>query len=122
QVKAMRDVTRGGLGTMLNELANTSGTAIEIEEENIPVRDDVRGFCDILGLDPLYMGNEGKMLAVVEGEDANKALAQIKSTELGKDALILGYVKSGKGVTMKTRLGGTRVVDMLYGEGLPRIC
>ncbi|MEG1496699.1 MAG: hydrogenase expression/formation protein HypE [Clostridiales bacterium] len=122
QVKAMRDVTRGGLGTMLNELANTSGTSIEIEEKNIPVRDDVRGFCDILGLDPLYMGNEGKMLAVVEGEDANKALAQIKSTELGKDALILGYVKSGKGVTMKTRLGGTRVVDMLYGEGLPRIC
>lgn len=121
-VKCMRDVTRGGLGTMLNELANTSACAIEIEEEKIPVRDDVKGFCDILGLDPLYMGNEGKMLAVVKGEDAEKALAAVKNTTLGKDAVLIGTVKTGKGVTMKTRLGGKRVVDMLYGEGLPRIC
>lgn len=121
-VKAMRDVTRGGLGTMLNELANTSGVGIEIKEESIPVRDNVRGFCDILGLDPLYMGNEGKMLSVVRGEDADKALEALRSTELGRDAAIVGRVVAGHGVTMETRLGGKRVVDMLYGEGLPRIC
>lgn len=121
-VKAMRDVTRGGLGTMLNELANTSECGIEIEETKIPVRDEVQGFCGILGLDPLYMGNEGKMLAVVAGPDAEKALAALKATEHGKDAVILGEVIPGKGVVMKTRLGGKRVVDMLYGEGLPRIC
>ena len=122
RVKAMRDVTRGGLGTMLNELANTSQCSIEIEEERLPVRDEVRGFCDVLGLDPLYMGNEGKMLAVVDGADAEKALETMRGTDLGKDAVILGYVQEGKGVTMRTRLGGKRVVDMLYGEGLPRIC
>lgn len=122
EVKCMRDITRGGLGTMVNELANTSKCAIEIAEEAIPVRDEVRGFCDILGLDPLYMGNEGKMLAVVKGADAEKALTAVKATNLGKDAVILGDVKSGKGVSMITRLGGKRVVDMLYGEGLPRIC
>ncbi|MDO4542506.1 MAG: hydrogenase expression/formation protein HypE [Bacillota bacterium] len=122
EVKAMRDVTRGGLGTMLNELARTSGVSIEIKERAIPVRDNVRGFCDILGLDPLYMGNEGKMLAVVKGDDAEKALKAIQSTELGKDAAILGQAVKGSGVIMETRLGGKRVVDMLYGEGLPRIC
>ncbi len=122
KVKTMRDITRGGLGTMLNELANTSQCSIEIAEEKIPVREEVRGFCDILGLDPLYMGNEGKMLAVVDGNDAEKALEVMRGTELGKDAVILGYVGEGSGVTMKTRLGGKRVVDMLYGEGLPRIC
>lgn len=121
-VKTMRDITRGGLGTMLNELAATSGCSIEIEEKNIPVREEVRGFCGILGLDPLYMGNEGKMLAVVDGADAEKALAVMKETNHGKDAVILGKVITGNGVVMKTRLGGKRVVDMLYGEGLPRIC
>lgn len=121
-VKTMRDITRGGLGTMLNELAATSGCSIEIEEKNIPVREEVRGFCGILGLDPLYMGNEGKMLVVVDGADAEKALAVMKETNHGKDAVILGKVTTGNGVVMKTRLGGKRVVDMLYGEGLPRIC
>ncbi|MBQ6811180.1 MAG: hydrogenase expression/formation protein HypE [Firmicutes bacterium] len=122
RVKTMRDITRGGLGTMLNELANTSQCSIEIEEKNIPVREEVKGFCGILGLDPLYMGNEGKMLAVVDGEDAEKALAVMSATNHGKDAVILGKVTAGSGVVMKTRLGGKRVVDMLYGEGLPRIC
>lgn len=122
KVKAMRDVTRGGLGTMLNEFANTSHCGIEIEEAKIPVRDEVQGFCGILGLDPLYMGNEGKMLAVVAAADAEKALSAMKATEHGKDAVLLGEVTAGKGVVMKTRLGGKRVVDMLYGEGLPRIC
>ena len=122
KVRAMRDITRGGLGTMLNELAASSGCGIAIEEEKIPVRDEVQGFCGILGLDPLYMGNEGKMLAVVAGEDADKALAAMKNAEHGRDAVILGEVTANKGVVMKTRLGGRRVVDMLYGEGLPRIC
>ena len=122
RVKTMRDITRGGLGTMLNELAATSGCSIEIEEKNIPVREEVRGFCGILGLDPLYMGNEGKMLAVVDGADAEKALEVMSATNHGKDAVILGKVVEGSGVIMKTRLGGKRVVDMLYGEGLPRIC
>ena len=122
RVKAMRDITRGGLGTMLNELANTSHCGIEIAEKDIPVREEVRGFCGILGLDPLYMGNEGKMLAVVHGEDAEKALAVMKETCHGKDAVLLGHVTAGNGVVMKTHLGGKRVVDMLYGEGLPRIC
>ncbi|HMM06071.1 MAG TPA: hydrogenase expression/formation protein HypE [Clostridiales bacterium] len=121
-VRAMRDITRGGLGTMLNEFAATSRCGIELEEAKIPVRDEVQGFCGILGLDPLYMGNEGKMLAVVAAGDAEKALAAMRGTEHGKDAVLLGTVTAGKGVTMKTRLGGKRVVDMLYGEGLPRIC
>lgn len=121
-VKAMRDITRGGLGTMLNELAAASRCGIEVEEANIPVRDEVQGFCGILGLDPLYMANEGKLLAVVAAADAKKALAAIRGTEHGKDAVLLGKVTAGKGVVMKTRLGGKRVVDMLYGEGLPRIC
>lgn len=121
-VKAMRDVTRGGLGTVLNELAESSGCSIEIQEESIPVNLEVRSFSDLLGLDPLYMGNEGKMVAVVKGEDAEKALSFIKETPYGRDAAIIAEVKPGKGVYMKTRLGGSHTVDMLYGEGLPRIC
>lgn len=121
-VKTMRDVTRGGLGTILNEIAEKSECAIELQETAIPVNDDVRGFCDILGLDPLYMGNEGKMIAVVPAEDAERALEIIRKTEVGKNAEIIGHVAEGKGVAMITRLGGRRVVDVLYGEGLPRIC
>ena len=121
-VKAMRDVTRGGLGTVLNELADNSGCCIEIQETSMPISDDVQGFCDILGLDPIYMGNEGKMIAVIAAEDAQKALTLIKSTEHGKDAAAIGVCKKGKGVVMVTRIGGSRVVDVLYGEGLPRIC
>ncbi len=122
RVKTMRDVTRGGLGTVLNEIAETSDCAIEISEDWIPVEDEVKGFCDILGLDPIYMGNEGKMIIIVEAEDAEKALALLRETPNGKDAVLLGHVIEGRGVTMTTRLGGRRVVDVLYGEGLPRIC
>ncbi len=122
RVKAMRDVTRGGLGTVLNEIAESSKCGIEIKEGALPVHPEVRGFCDILGLDPLYMGNEGKMIAVVDSEDAEKALELMKNTEYGKDAAIIAEVVDSKGVVMKTRLGGSRVVDVLYGEGLPRIC
>lgn len=122
RVKAMRDVTRGGLGTVLNEIAESSKCGIEIKEGSLPVHPEVRGFCDILGLDPLYMGNEGKMVAVVSSEDAEKALAVMRETEYGKDAAMIAEVTAGRGVVMKTRLGGSRVVDVLYGEGLPRIC
>ncbi len=121
-VKTMRDVTRGGLGTVLNEIAHSSSCAIELKEQSIPVNLEVRGFCDILGLDPLYMANEGKMIAIVSPEDADRALELMKKTEMGKNAQIIGQVMEGHGVSMKTRLGGSRVVDVLYGEGLPRIC
>ena len=122
QVRTMRDVTRGGLGTVLNEIADSSKCGIEIIEDAIPVNPEVKGFCDILGLDPLYMGNEGKMIAIVAAEDGEKALKLMRETELGKDAEIIAAVTNGKNVVMKTRLGGSRVVDVLYGEGLPRIC
>ncbi len=121
-VRTMRDVTRGGLGTVLNEIADSSSCMVELEEDSIPVHDDVRGFADILGLDPLYMGNEGKMIAVVPGEEAQKALEVMKNTEHGKDAAIIGTIKEGEGTYLKTRLGATRRFDVLYGEGLPRIC
>ncbi len=121
-VKTMRDVTRGGLGTILNELADSSGFAIEIEETSIPVRDEVAGLCGILGLEPIYMGNEGKMIAVVPEAEAEQALAAVRAAEHGKDAAIIGRFREGRGVSMITRLGGRRVVDVLYGEGLPRIC
>ena len=121
-VKTMRDVTRGGLGTVLNEIADSSGCMIELDEESIPVLDEVSGFTEILGLDPLYMGNEGKMIAVVPGDEAERALEAMRSTVHGKDAQIIGVVKEGSGAYIKTRLGATRRFDVLYGEGLPRIC
>ena len=121
-VKTMRDVTRGGLGTVLNEIADSSGCMIELDEESIPVLDEVRGFTEILGLDPLYMGNEGKMIAVVPGDEAERALEAMRNTVHGKDAQIIGVVKEGSGAYIKTRLGATRRFDVLYGEGLPRIC
>lgn len=122
QVKTMRDVTRGGLGTILNEIADTSGCRINLEEEAIPVDDEVRGFADILGLDPLYMGNEGKMIAIVKGDQAEAALELMKNTEHGKNAAIIGEITEGSGTYITTRLGANRVLDVLYGEGLPRIC
>lgn len=122
RVKTMRDVTRGGLGTVLNEIADSSKCGIEIKEEALPVHPEVSSFCDLLGLDPLYMANEGKMIAIVAAGDAERALELMKQTECGRDAAIIARAVSGKGVVMKTRLGGSRVVDVLYGEGLPRIC
>lgn len=122
EVRTMRDVTRGGLGTILNEIADTSRCRIELSEESIPVSDEVCGFADILGLDPLYMGNEGKMVAVVPAAQAEKALELMRGTEHGKDAAIIGEIKEGNGTFLTTRLGASRVLDVLYGEGLPRIC
>ena len=126
-VKAMRDVTRGGLGTVLNELAESSDCMIEVSEKDIPVGDEVKGFCDILGLDPLYMGNEGKMVVVVPAAEAEKAVSLMRKTENAKNAVAIGSVAAGNGikgktVVLKTGIGGTRLIGMLYGEGLPRIC
>lgn len=121
-VHTMRDVTRGGLGTILNEIAEKSCCEIQLNETSIPMDEEVLGFCEILGLEPMYMGNEGKMIAIVKEAEAEKALEIIRATENGKNAKIIGYAKEGNGVKMITKLGGTRLVDVLYGEGLPRIC
>jgi hydrogenase expression/formation protein HypE len=122
EVHCMRDVTRGGLATVLNEAADQSGVSVEIWEDAIPVSKEVKGFCDILGLDPLYMANEGKMIAIVKEADANGALEAVKRSPYGTNARIIGTIQEGKGVRMKTKLMGSRTIDVLYGEGLPRIC
>ena len=122
EIHAMRDITRGGLGTVLNEFAKASNCGFEIEEEKIPVTPEVEGFCKILGLNPMHMGNEGKMIAVVAAKDAEKAVDIIRKSKYGENATIIGTVTDGEGVTMLTRLGGKRTVTELYGEGLPRIC
>jgi hydrogenase expression/formation protein HypE len=123
-VKALRDVTRGGLATVLNEFSVASSCCIRLNEEDIPVSEQVKGFCGILGLDPLYMGNEGKLVAVVESEDASKALALMHNAKYGEHAAQIGCVILGEAGTLlvKTPIGGTRIVPELYGEGLPRIC
>lgn len=121
-VRTMRDVTRGGLGTVINEIAESSACRIELDEDAIPVDPEVRGFADILGLDPLYMGNEGKMIAVVPADQADLALGAMKNADHGADAAVIGRVCSGEGAFIKTHLGATRRFDVLYGEGLPRIC
>ena len=124
RIHAMRDVTRGGLATVLNEFASASGVNIIIEEKLLPVSDEVRDFCGILGLDPLYMGNEGKMVLSVAPEDADKVLGIMHGDRYGKNAAVIGSVEKTEaaGVTVRTAIGGKRNVSVLYGEGLPRIC
>jgi len=123
EIHAMRDVTRGGLATVLNELAEASGMSIKLEEDSIPVSPEVQAFCGIMGLDPLYMGNEGKMTLAVAPYDAECALAVIRETKIGSDAAIIGKAERGDPiVVIRTRIGGTVRLDALYGEGLPRIC
>ncbi|MDF2566760.1 MAG: hydrogenase expression/formation protein HypE [Oscillospiraceae bacterium] len=122
RIKAMRDVTRGGLATILNEIAVASNVSIEIEEGQIPVSSPVKSLCGILGLDPLYMGNEGKFVAVIDVQDKEKAIELLQSTEPGKNAAIIGKIKTGDKLLLKTSIGGTRIVHVLQGEGLPRIC
>lgn len=124
KIRAMRDVTRGGLATVLHEFAESSYKCLRIEEKQIPVTPQVQGLCGILGLDPLYMGNEGKMVAVVAKEDAEKALSSMKGSEYGENAAVIGEVISGEEGTLllHTRTGGIRMLTELYGEGLPRIC
>jgi hydrogenase expression/formation protein HypE len=123
-IHVLRDPTRGGVGTALNEIADRSKMGIKICEENIPVKKEVAAACELLGFDPLYLANEGKLLAFVSAEDAAAVLAAIKTSPYGKDAAVIGEVVEdhiGK-VTLKTRIGGMRIVDMLAGEQLPRIC
>ena len=121
-IHALRDITRGGLGTILNELADASGTQMDIYEEKLPIDKEVEGFCKILGLDPMYMGNEGKLALVVPAEDADRALNIIRNSKYGESAAVIGNVVSGSGVVMHTKLGGRRGIGVLVGEGLPRIC
>ena len=124
EVHALRDPTRGGVTSTLTEFAEESGVGIVIEEKTLPIREAVRGACEILGLDPLYVANEGKLIASVPAEKAHAVLNVMKSDPLGKDAVVIGeVVAEPKGrVLMKTLIGGTRIVDMLSGEQLPRIC
>lgn len=121
-IHAMRDITRGGLGTILNEFAAASGCGFEIDEERIPVSGSVRAFARILGLNIMHMGNEGKLLAVVGEKDAQRALEIIRGSRYGENAAIIGRASEGGGAVMNTALGGRRVISELYGEGLPRIC
>ncbi|MEH2135917.1 hydrogenase expression/formation protein HypE [Nostoc sp.] len=124
QVHAMRDATRGGLATVLNEFALTSNIGIRLFEESIPVREEVNGVCEILGLDPLYLANEGKLVVVVPKENAGKVLSAMKLHPAGKDVCIIGEVISSPPgiVLLKTLFGAERIVDMLVGDQLPRIC
>lgn len=123
-IHCLRDPTRGGLATTLNELAKQSEIKIIIEEERLPVRDEVLAACEMLGFDPLYVANEGKLVAVVAAPDAERVLNTMQKTRYGKEAVILGEVVEGDSgrVVMKTHLGATRIVDMLVGDLLPRIC
>ncbi len=124
RVHTLRDITRGGLGTVLKELAEASGKEFVIEEQKIPVSPKVRDFCGMLGLDPLYMGNEGKLTAIVDSGDAEKALDVMRHSKYGENAAIIGKVTDGEPgrLIMRTEIGGERVLDVLQGEGLPRIC
>jgi hydrogenase expression/formation protein HypE len=123
-IRCLRDPTRGGLATTLNEIALSAEVCIEIAEELIPVREEVRGACEILGLDPLYVANEGKLVAIVASELAGPLVQRMKQNRYSRDACIIGEVKSEPDgiVAMRTGFGGTRIVDMLVGEQLPRIC
>jgi hydrogenase expression/formation protein HypE len=123
-IHCLRDATRGGVATVLNEFAIASDVGIHLVESAIPVRESVRGACEILGMDPLYLANEGKLVAVVPRNSADQFVEVMRSHPAGKDSAIIGEVKeSPKGaVLMRTAFGGVRVVDTLVGEQLPRIC
>ena len=123
-IHVLRDPTRGGLATSLNEIAQQSKVCIELEESKIPVKPEVSAACEMLGFDPLYVANEGKLIAIVAPQDAEKILDVMHSTQYGEDAIVIGRVKAvpQSRVLMRTMIGSTRVVDMLSGELLPRIC
>ncbi len=120
----LRDLTRGGLTSGLNEIAQAAHLQIDINEAAIPVREDVRGACEILGLDPLYVANEGRFIAFVPAHESDQALAILRAQPLGADAALIGTVKEGSSgrVTIQSCIGITRILDMLSGEQLPRIC
>ncbi len=123
-VRCLKDATRGGIASVLNEIALQSAVAITVDEERVPVRADVRGACEILGIDPLHMANEGKLVAVVGPDAAEEALAALRSHPLGAEAALVGEVLEGPEgmVSVRTGIGGRRVLDMLVGDALPRIC
>jgi len=123
-LKAMRDPTRGGVATILSEFALASGCGFIIRETSVPVKDAVRGACELLGFDPLYLANEGKLIAVVSRENADKTLEAMRKNPLGRDAAIIGEVieKPAGLVLLETSIGNRRILDMLSGEQLPRIC
>ena len=124
EIRCMRDPTRGGLSSTLNELAAQSNVGIELVESEIPVREEVRGACEMLGLDPLYVANEGKLVAIVEPSAAKEMLTVVRQHPLGRDARVIGTVTEANAglVILRTGLGTTRIVDMLAGDQLPRIC
>jgi hydrogenase expression/formation protein HypE len=124
RIHCMRDLTRGGLASSLNEIASSSSVGIRIVEENIPIQDEVRGACEMLGLEPLQVANEGKLVAIVAREEGDRLLEKMKRNPQGGEAALIGEVVEdhpGR-VVMKTQIGGYRVVEMLAGEQLPRIC
>ncbi|WP_020394875.1 hydrogenase expression/formation protein HypE [Thiolinea disciformis] len=123
-IHCLRDATRGGVATVLNEFAQSSGVGIRLKQAALPVREEVRGICELLGLDPLYLANEGKLIAIVAKSDAERVLAAMQAYSAGKDSVIIGEVLAqpvGK-VLLQTGFGGERLLDMLVGEQLPRIC
>lgn len=122
QVRAMRDATRGGLATVLNEFAASAGVAIRLTEAAIPVDGAVMGLCELLGLDPLYLANEGKLVVVVPPDQAEAVLAAMRSHPAGPHSAIIGEVTTGQGVALRTAFGTERVLDRLVGDQLPRIC
>jgi len=122
-IRAARDLTRGGLASALNEIAGAAGCGIELEESALPLRAEVQGMCEILGLDPLYLANEGRVVVFVPEAEAEAALAAMKTLPEGEGACIVGRAVAGHSqVRMTTPFGGSRIVDMLVGEQLPRIC
>lgn len=123
-VRVMRDPTRGGVATTLNELIAGSGLGIWLQQDSLPVRDEVKGICEILGMDPLYMANEGKALIIADGNQADGILQTLKENPYGKNAAVIGTVTDAfpDKVFMSTLAGGSRVIDMLSGDQLPRIC
>jgi len=123
-IHVLRDPTRGGVATTLNEIAHQSDVCILLDETSIPVRSSVAAVCEMLGFDPLYVANEGKLLAIVSPEDVEKVLAVMRRTKYGEDSVVIGVVQQApkKRVLLKTAIGSTRIVDVLMGEMLPRIC
>lgn len=120
----MRDPTRGGIATTLNEIARQSEVAVVLDEKAIPVKPAVTAACEMLGFDPLYVANEGKLIAIVPAEDAEAVLAAMRGAPYGREACRIGVIEAtpAKRVLMKTSIGGTRVIETLAGEMLPRIC
>ncbi len=123
-IRFMRDATRGGLATVLCELASEKNLGIDIDEARIPVKEIVKGACEVFGFDPLYLANEGKVVMVVDGNMADDILTEMRKHPLGKEAVIIGEIVAGhpKKVLLETAIGGRRILDMLAGEMLPRIC